>query len=300
MPFERTQPNLNVYFINTINTNTGNYGAVLQNEYLSLIDNSNASAFGTVGGGSLYLKQIQPLKGVGNYWTATSSGTAGVITIIEPTLAANTTYGFILNQYIPATNTGLSTALPQNTVTSGNSLYYTTGSTAPAAGTVVTALAALITSNSGFQVTAVVSGTTTLTITANTGYYLIWSNAIGNGAGNFTSITQTITGKLSVGQKYDMYDFNSYGTSWSLFPNYVSTNNYSQFACSYTDLIYGGTAYIYVFVNAGDPNYGTSTTGFLYSFVNNALAMGGVITSSNSQSVLSLLQQANALEYTSL
>ncbi len=310
MGFEKTQPDLNVYFINTINTTAPNYGATLSNEYLSLIDNSNISAFGTVGGGSLYIKQLQPVKGIGNYWTPSSAGVAGVITVAEGSLAANTTYTFILNQYIPSGAPGnpaiLSPAPPiqaQNIVTSGGSLSYQTGTVTPSVGTVVTALAAIINANAGFHVTTSITGGT-LTITANTGYFKIWTNVqaatgVPTLSGNLT-ITQVTQGVLSQGYTYDMYDDNSFGTDWASFPGYVPTNIYSQFAATYTDLIYGNTVNLFVFVNSGDPNYGSTSSGFVYSFVNNALAMGGVLTSANSFSVLSLLQQANALEYTSL
>lgn len=296
MKVEKTQPELNVYFINTINTSAPNYGASINNEYISLIDNSNNSAFGYVGGGALKLSQITPIKGIGNYWTTATAGTAGVVTVIEPTLAANTTYQFILNQYIPA-NTIAGT--PALTVSSGGSLSFTTGATAPAAGTIVTAFAAIINANSSFQVTAVVSATTHLTITGSTGYYIVYPNAVGASVGNL-NVAQTTQGIQSQGYVYDMADNNGFGSSWASYPGYVSTNVYAAFECAYTDTIYGNTTYIYVFVNSGDANFGTTSTGFVYSFVNNVLAMGGVINSQNSLSVLSLLQQANALEYTSL
>lgn len=295
MPFEKSQPVLNVYFINTINTTTPGYGVSLNQGYLSLIDNSNKSAFGNVGGGALRVSHITPIEGIGNYWTGSSAGTAGVVTVIEPVLVVNTTYSFILNQYIPAT-----ALLPGKTVT--YNVSYPVGAVVPAAGTVVAAMAAIINANAGFQVTTALSGTnnTILTITASAGYYLLYPNATGLGVGNLTSVTQTTTGVLSQGYSYDMYDYNEYGQPFASFYGYVSTNNYSQFACQYTDLVTGGTNIIYVFVNSADPNYGNTTSKFVYQFVVNALALGGAITSTNSISVLSLVQAANQLEATAL
>jgi hypothetical protein len=236
-------PFLNVGFINAINGTTP-YGVTLLNTRLGVVDANGVNMFPNENG-TVNIRTVNAANLAGGIYTATSAGTQGVVTPTEPTLAANTTYGFTLTQYNPYT--GETVILP---------VSYNTGVGALTAGTAATAWEVLLKA-SNIQATYSILGGA-LTITAKTGYEIITMTSLIGGV----TAGATTAGAYSSGEAADMTALNGRGSSWSSYTGYVSTNNYAKY-----DMIYslqdGTLCETVFFVNSGDANFSNFQTKLL-------------------------------------
>ena len=194
---------------------------------IGIFDSAGNAVFQN-GSGYVDFREVSIVTGAVQAYTAE---TDAILTATEPTLAANTTYGFYITQYNPTALSSLRGWVNPPIYISAN-----TGTGPLTAGTIATLWASqvnLLTKNNNLQVTATSSGAV-LTITANAGYPLVLLNNPVNGV----TLAVSTAGVQSLGNSVDL--LNAQYTEGAEPQNFVSTGHYNLVEIVYYTTIQGG------------------------------------------------------------
>jgi hypothetical protein len=243
------------FFLNSIVT-TSTYGATLAKGQLTILDKNGYSAFPL--GSAMFQGMNLPLG-----YSVNLAETDGVVKPTEPTLAQDTEYGFILQQFNPFLNSFVT------------HYVYASTTTTTTAGTIANLWATQISFFKDLNVTTSVSGAV-LTITAASGYPVLLASGGYNGV-TFTSGTTPVVGIGNVndltayndivGQPFSNYT-DSNGTGYSAA---IAATGYDRVVFNY-QTIDGSQYQTILFVNISDTNY----SNFKTSLVTDILKVGGL------------------------